>query len=313
MLSGRERALVVALELFVGIGAIYGGVSLFTDAEGFGIEESWLDGTPFTDYTVPGSVLLVIGVGMLGAALLAVIGSRLAAHAALVMGVVQLCFLVVETLVIGYQGGQQAVLVAVIAVSASILAVIGGRALRRRRDDPEGAGVGRRLPLAVAAAATLGQVSSASATRPAWARGPTERDAGSPHAPALAGEEEAVPAPVRAAQAGRPAQAGEASDLPGRAVGEHARAAHRDRVAGAARACLAPDVQRGSRPVEIAGRLGLRTQAAEDVAAKRSRGASVWREIGAEDVARRHLEELRAGGVRRRGQGAGREDRGGAH
>jgi len=142
MLSGRERVLLVALELFVGIGAIYGGVSLVTDAEGFGVEESWLDGTPFTDYAVPGSVLLVIGVAMLAAALLAVIGSRLAAHAALVMGVVQLCFLVVETLLIGYQGGQQITLVAVIAASALVLAVVGGRALRRRREGPEGSGAG---------------------------------------------------------------------------------------------------------------------------------------------------------------------------
>ena len=135
MLSGRERALLVALELFVGIGAIYGGVSLVTDAEGFGVEESWLDGTPFTGYAVPGSVLLVIGVAMLAAALLAVVGSRLAAHAALVMGVVQFCFLVVETLLIGYQGGQQITLVAVIAASALLLAMVGGRALRRRRGN----------------------------------------------------------------------------------------------------------------------------------------------------------------------------------
>lgn len=143
MLSWRERALLVALELFVGIGAIYGGLGLVTDAAGLGVEESWLDGTPFSDYTVPGFVLLALAAGMLGAALLAATGRRGAAEAALVIGLVQLCFLVVETLMIGYQGGQQAVLVAVIAVSALILVVVGGRALRgERAANREGTGDG---------------------------------------------------------------------------------------------------------------------------------------------------------------------------
>jgi hypothetical protein len=131
MLSGRERALLVALELFVGIGAIYGGVSLLTDAKGFGVDESWLEGTPFSDYTIPGIGLLAIAAGMLSAAVLAAAGHRRAAQAALTMGVGQLGFLVVETLMLGYQGRQQAVLVAVIAVSALIIAMVGGRARAR--------------------------------------------------------------------------------------------------------------------------------------------------------------------------------------
>src|SRR5690349_16570328 len=83
-LSSRRRIVVAMLELFLGIGALYGGISLLVDAEGFGMKESWLDGSPFADYLIPGLFLLVvIGGGMLVAAALALAGSSRAAPAAL--------------------------------------------------------------------------------------------------------------------------------------------------------------------------------------------------------------------------------------
>ena len=127
--SGVRRALV-ALELFVGIGAVYGGIELLVDAEGFGMKEAWLDGTPFPDYTVPGLVLLVvIGGGMIATAAIKLAGSRLAAP---VMGAAVLVFLAVETVAIGYHGATQLPLLVTTGLAALAVIVLGARLGRRR-------------------------------------------------------------------------------------------------------------------------------------------------------------------------------------
>jgi hypothetical protein len=41
---------VIAVELLVGIGALFGGYGLLDDAEGLGMRDSWLEGSPFPDY-----------------------------------------------------------------------------------------------------------------------------------------------------------------------------------------------------------------------------------------------------------------------
>jgi hypothetical protein len=114
----------------IGLGALYGGVRLLLDAEALGVEESWLEGTPFSDYRVPGVVLLaVIGGGMLVTALAALRRSRYAGLAALVMGAALVVWGVVETLTIGYQGADQLMLLAVFVVAPALhLLVIGWRA-----------------------------------------------------------------------------------------------------------------------------------------------------------------------------------------
>jgi hypothetical protein len=70
--SGVDRALrvlVVVLELLMGVGAVYGGISLVQDT--FGLPAEWLDALPVDDWTIPGLLLLLlIGVpGLVGAAL----------------------------------------------------------------------------------------------------------------------------------------------------------------------------------------------------------------------------------------------------
>ena len=128
----RERLLLAAVELFLGVGALYGGIELLTDAVGFGLKEAWLDGTPFPDYMIPALFLLVvIGGGMLAAAAIALAGSKRAAAAALGMGVVVLAFLVIETVSIGYHGATQLPLLVTTAVAAAALVIFGARAIRR--------------------------------------------------------------------------------------------------------------------------------------------------------------------------------------
>jgi hypothetical protein len=118
--------------MMVGIGALYGGWSLLTNPAALGADPVWLEGSPFPDFTVPGLVLLVvIGGGMLVTALLAIFGARSAVLATLMMGAILMAWGMVETIVIGYQGTQQVVLVMLfVVVPAAILLWLGVHASR---------------------------------------------------------------------------------------------------------------------------------------------------------------------------------------
>src|SRR3954447_24301830 len=120
-LSRGRRWFVTAIALTVGAGALFGAVGLLADAESLGAKQSWLDGSPFANYVVPGVVLLVIvGGGMLTTAVAALANSRFAGTAALAMGVVLLIWGVVETATIGYQGAAQLVLLAIFVVAPAL-------------------------------------------------------------------------------------------------------------------------------------------------------------------------------------------------
>jgi hypothetical protein len=62
------RALIALLEALMGVGALYGGVSLMRDT--FGLPQDWLEATPFATWTVPGLLLLMLIAvpGLVGAA-----------------------------------------------------------------------------------------------------------------------------------------------------------------------------------------------------------------------------------------------------
>lgn len=120
-LFGRARLVVIAVATIVGVGALFGGYGLLSDAEGLGVKPEWLEGSPFPDYRVPGIVLLVvIGGGMVATVLLAVRRSRFSASAALAMGVSLLIWGAVETATIGYQGTAQLLLLALWVVGPSL-------------------------------------------------------------------------------------------------------------------------------------------------------------------------------------------------
>jgi hypothetical protein len=139
-LTGRARIAVIATAGVIGVGALFGGYGLLSDAEGLGVKESWLEGTPFPNYRVPGVVLLVmVGGGMLLTAASALVRSRFAGLAALAMGLTLLVWGVVETITIGYRGAAQLVLLAVFVVApAAPLIKIGWASSRASL-------VGRRL------------------------------------------------------------------------------------------------------------------------------------------------------------------------
>lgn len=127
-LDSRARALLVAAQAFIGVGALFGAYGLLADAEGLGMEEEWLDGSPFPDYRIPGLFLLtVIGGGMLASAVLALVDSRYARLAALALGTVLALWLIIETVVIGLQAWEQFVLLAVCGGVALLLVAAGAR------------------------------------------------------------------------------------------------------------------------------------------------------------------------------------------
>jgi hypothetical protein len=132
--TGRRRPMwrAALTEAVMGVAAVAGGYGLLADAEGLGLRESWLHGSPFPDYTVPGLVLLVaIGGGMLLSAALALSGSRLAPLAAVVMGAGLALWLVIETAIIGSQGPEQVALLLLCGAAALLLLHDGFARLRR--------------------------------------------------------------------------------------------------------------------------------------------------------------------------------------
>lgn len=83
-----------------------------------GVPESWLEGSPFTNYFIPGLILFVLVGGSALFAAIAVLGRRRAARrAAILCGVVTLIWIAVQVVIIGYVSWlQPAVAIAAILI-----------------------------------------------------------------------------------------------------------------------------------------------------------------------------------------------------
>ncbi len=101
------RLALFLIEVFVGISAVMGGVSLLRGAYAQQLPVTWLAGTPFSDYTVPG-LLLVIAVG--GSAVLAAatvfIQRDWAVLNTVAAGLVLVGYLVVEVICLDSKAGN---------------------------------------------------------------------------------------------------------------------------------------------------------------------------------------------------------------
>ena len=78
-----------ALQVFIGLGGVGGGFGLVTEPSGanLGFLVEWLSKSPFSDYLVPGLVLLVvIGVGSVAGGVLSILRYRYASEIAAVLG-----------------------------------------------------------------------------------------------------------------------------------------------------------------------------------------------------------------------------------
>jgi hypothetical protein len=102
---GRLAAASLGLEIFLGVGAIGGGLALMAGPHGeiIPLPVSALTGSPFGDYFAPGAILFaILGLGPLGAALLAWRRHLMAPFLACAVGGALLVWLVVEIAIVGY-------------------------------------------------------------------------------------------------------------------------------------------------------------------------------------------------------------------
>jgi hypothetical protein len=99
----RTGKACVALLVFLGIGALPSGFLMagWPDGSKFGITTTWLAGSPFSDYLIPGLILLLLfGVGSLVVAVLGARKAPIAPFLAFAIGVGMVIWVVVELAVI---------------------------------------------------------------------------------------------------------------------------------------------------------------------------------------------------------------------
>lgn len=102
---GRLAATAIGLEIFLGVGAIGGGLALMLGPCGeiLPLPVSALTGSPFADYFVPGAILFaIIGLGPLVAAVLTWRRYPVASLLLTAVGAALLIWLIVEIAVVGY-------------------------------------------------------------------------------------------------------------------------------------------------------------------------------------------------------------------
>jgi hypothetical protein len=93
-----------ALQVFIGLTAIRGGLGLVTDPSGTksNIPLEWLNYSPFTDYFFLGLLLLiVIGVGYVLAAMVAFFRNRYSGNVAVLLGLFLISYMIIEVWFIG--------------------------------------------------------------------------------------------------------------------------------------------------------------------------------------------------------------------
>ena len=130
----RLAATAMALEVLLGIGAVGGGLALMVGPNGeiLPLPVSVLASSPFANYFVPGAILFtIIGLGPLGAALLAWRRHPVAPLLAFAVGVALLIWLVVEIAIIGYASNPP-LQPLYLALGVAIV-VVGGAWMRQTR------------------------------------------------------------------------------------------------------------------------------------------------------------------------------------
>jgi hypothetical protein len=104
------RPLTISVELLVAGAAAYGGIGLIWDNK-IGMLDEWLDGTPFTSWTLPGLLLLlVVAIPMLVAAALEARRSPWAAAASVAAGSAQVGWIGAQLLIMQRYNVQQPIM-----------------------------------------------------------------------------------------------------------------------------------------------------------------------------------------------------------
>lgn len=100
------RIVLVALEIFVGIGAVAGGLGVMTN--GIRLPVEWLQGSPFDSYAIPGLILMIaVGGSQLVAAVTVLREREWGAAASLAAGLVLVVWIVAQVVIIGFRSWLQ--------------------------------------------------------------------------------------------------------------------------------------------------------------------------------------------------------------
>jgi hypothetical protein len=124
-LPGLAR-LTVALEVFLGLGALFGGGALILAPDGhlLGMPTTLLSGSPFPTFLVPGIVLFTaVGIGPLLAAAFTVRRQAFAPLAAVAVGVTLIGWVCVEMVVLAGPGSLAWALYLVLGVCIAAIGV----------------------------------------------------------------------------------------------------------------------------------------------------------------------------------------------
>lgn len=102
--------LLIIVEFFNGLSGLAGGFGLISDptAASLGMELSWLEGTPFRNFLIPGIILFLInGIGNTAAAILSIRKTRCFEITGIVLGVVMMIWIISQVAFIGYKNFLQ--------------------------------------------------------------------------------------------------------------------------------------------------------------------------------------------------------------
>jgi hypothetical protein len=101
MIHKGIRIALAVIEACIGLGAIGGGIALLRGAMGQWLPVAFLQGTPFSDYIIPGLILtVVVGGGMLLAAATQFITCEWAVLLSAAMGLILIGWEIVEVAII---------------------------------------------------------------------------------------------------------------------------------------------------------------------------------------------------------------------
>lgn len=135
-----SRMVLILLHSFLAVTAIGAGTALATrpDGSALGFDTSWLKGSPFPDYRVPGLFLAVVlgGTNALSAWGL-VVRRRFAPFVSLATGVLLLTWLLIQTAIIGLRHPSQAVW----PIMFGLVTALAWREVRRIRGPERGSAV----------------------------------------------------------------------------------------------------------------------------------------------------------------------------
>lgn len=108
--SHRKRKTLIGLgflQAFIGLGALGGGIMLVIDPSGetLGVPSDFLEGSPFSNFLIPGIFLLVVnGFGSLTGAAFSFTRRRFAPELAIVLGAILAAWILIQVAIISSIG-----------------------------------------------------------------------------------------------------------------------------------------------------------------------------------------------------------------